>query len=73
MVFLKDFIDIDRIMFFDPPNKQAALSRLVEMSRSDELILDFKRFREAIFKREAIVTTGIGQGVAIPHIKSARR
>jgi fructose-specific phosphotransferase system IIA component len=71
MVFLKDFIDIDRIMFFDPPNKQAALSRLVEMSRSDELILDFKRFREAIFKREAIVTTGIGQGVAIPHIKSA--
>ncbi len=70
MVFLKDFIDNDRIAFFDPPGKQEALSRLVAMSRSDELILDFERFREEIFQREAIVTTGIGQGVAIPHIKS---
>jgi mannitol/fructose-specific phosphotransferase system IIA component (Ntr-type) len=40
------------------------------MSRSEENIRDFDRFRKEIVQREAVLTTGIGQGVAIPHVKS---
>ena len=32
-------------------------------------ILDKDVFREAIFERESIVSTGIGLGIAIPHVK----
>ncbi len=34
-------------------------------------LYDLARFREAIFAREAQSTTGIGEGIAIPHAKTA--
>ncbi len=70
MIYLKDYIQRDRIVFLEAGAKSEALNRLIEISRDDRLIADFNEFRRAVFAREAIVTTGIGHHVAIPHIKS---
>lgn len=70
MIYLKQFIAPERIDFLDAGTKAEALAALIEMSRSEENIRDFNRFRKEIIQRETVLTTGIGQGVAIPHVKS---
>jgi fructose-specific phosphotransferase system IIA component len=70
MIYLKQFLAPERIAFLDSANKAEALAALIEMSRSEENISDFDRFRKEVVQREAVLTTGIGQGVAIPHVKS---
>jgi PTS system nitrogen regulatory IIA component len=70
MVHLRDYLDARRIALLAGGGKEEALLRLIELSRSDALINDFDRFRQEVLKRESIVTTGIGMGVAIPHVKS---
>lgn len=70
MIYLKQFLTLDRIAFLDSTNKAEALASLIEMSRSEQDIVDFDRFRKEVVQREAVLTTGIGQGVAIPHVKS---
>ncbi len=52
-------------------DKEAAISRLVELVSSTGCINDAARFRQAVFDREAKGSTGLGEGVAIPHAKSA--
>jgi fructose-specific phosphotransferase system IIA component len=70
MVNLKDFIARERIAFIEAEDKQDALAKLIALSEDDRLVIDFAQFQNAVLDREYIVTTGIGQNVAIPHIKS---
>lgn len=70
MIYLVQFLSPERIAFLDAATKAEALAALIEMSRSEENIADFDRFRKEVVQREAMLTTGIGQGVAIPHVKS---
>jgi fructose-specific phosphotransferase system IIA component len=70
MIDLKDYISRDRIAFLEARDKQDALAKLIELSNDDTYVIDFDQFQNAVLDREYIVTTGIGQNVAIPHIKS---
>jgi len=70
MVYLRDYIDPRRIVILDGGGKTEVLDRLIELSRSDELVQDFQKFRKEVFHRESIVSTGIGMGVALPHVKT---
>jgi PTS system nitrogen regulatory IIA component len=70
MVYLRDFIDPKRIVIMGGGGKIEILDRLIELSRSDELIEDFEKFRKEVFHRESILSTGIGMGVALPHVKT---
>jgi fructose-specific phosphotransferase system IIA component len=70
MIDLKDYIARDRIAFLEARDKQEALAKLIELSNDDTYVIDFEQFQNAVLDREYIVTTGIGQNVAIPHIKS---
>jgi fructose-specific phosphotransferase system IIA component len=70
MVMLKDYIARERIAFLEARNKQDALDKLIELSDDPRHVIDFEQFQNALLDREYIVTTGIGQNVAIPHIKS---
>ena len=70
MVYLRDYIDPGRIAILDGGAKNEILGRLIELSRSDELVQDFEKFRKEVLQRESIVSTGIGMGVAIPHVKT---
>jgi PTS system fructose-specific IIC component len=70
MVNLKDYIARDRIAFVEARDKQDALAKLISLSDDPRHVADFDQFQNAVLDREYIVTTGIGQNVAIPHIKS---
>jgi len=70
MINLKDYIAKDRIAFLEASDKQQALARLIALSQDDHYVIDSEQFQNAVLDREYIVTTGIGQNVAIPHIKS---
>ena len=70
MVYLCDYLDEKRIAIIDGGAKNEVLNRLIELSRSEESIRDFEQFRREVLKREAIVSTGIGMGVALPHVKT---
>lgn len=56
---------------FTPINKEAAIGRLVELMDSTGCLNDAERYRQAVFERERQCSTGLGEGIAIPHAKSA--
>ena len=69
MVEIRDYLAEHRVTFLETTDKNEALEQMVEVARGDEMVTDFESFREAVFHRESLVSTGIGQNVAIPHIK----
>lgn len=63
-------IDRDRICVFKKPlSKHEAVDRLVDALFATGAIPDREAFRKAVFDREAVMSTGIGEGVAIPHVR----
>lgn len=65
-------IDIDReaVRIFGPGvTKDQALESMVDSVFSTNVVDDRQAFREALLEREAIMSTGIGSGVAIPHVR----
>lgn len=50
-------------------SKQRALEQLVAVTLQAGVVTDEDAFREAVYEREAIMSTGIGAGVAIPHVR----
>lgn len=53
-----------------PVSKEDAISLLVEALSHTGCINDVECFREAVFERERKSSTGLGEGIAIPHAKS---
>ncbi len=67
---LKPYINAGRIIFFnDAIDKREALEQLAARAAEDEAVTDTEAFRQAIFEREEVSSTGIGKGVAVPHAK----
>lgn len=50
--------------------KAAAIDQLVELLAKGGNLKDKGKFKQAILEREKLSTTGIGEGIAIPHGKS---
>ncbi|MBU1615385.1 PTS sugar transporter subunit IIA, partial [bacterium] len=50
-------------------DKEGALKELVGILDESDLIQDKEKTLEAVKKREELMSTGIGHGVAIPHAK----
>lgn len=53
-----------------PRGKAAAIDQLVELLAKGGNLKDKGKFKQAILEREQLSTTGIGEGIAIPHGKS---
>lgn len=51
--------------------RDTVIDQLIDQADQRGVIFDKVAFREAIFNREKIVSTGIGVGVAVPHAKLA--
>lgn len=65
-------IDIDEasvLVFQEAPSKRDVLDRLVDAVSESGAVQDREAFREAVHDRERVLSTGIGQGVAIPHVR----
>ncbi len=50
-----------------PKNKNEALDQMVELMIQSEKINDKEAYRKEVYRREEESTTGIGEGIAIPH------
>jgi PTS system nitrogen regulatory IIA component len=61
----------DRVVLMDETRKEAALLRTADALARSPLIKDRKELVRAIFDREALMSTGIGFGVAVPHVRLA--
>jgi len=61
--------DKDRILFLGLDNKKDVINAMIEASAN--CVNDINGFRESVFNREAIVSTGIGHGFGIPHVKNS--
>jgi len=68
-VTLSEFIQEGVICFLEAESRDDALGKLVESLSDAGELADKKGFFDALIKREKIVSTGIGMGVAIPHAK----
>ncbi|PEC23174.1 PTS fructose transporter subunit IIABC [Bacillus cereus] len=58
------------IMNLTASNKEAVIDELVEKLNAANRLISKAEFKEAILKRESQSTTGIGEGIAIPHAKT---
>lgn len=64
-----NYLDPRFVAFLDVSNRDEAISSLIDLLHTEGKLQDAEAFRQAIFHREALVSTGIGMGVAIPHAK----
>lgn len=51
-------------------NKQEAIEKMVELMAKGGNITDVEKYKAGVFQREEEGTTGIGEGIAIPHAKT---
>lgn len=54
-----------------PKSKQEALDRMVDLMAQSGKLADEEEYRKKVYAREEESTTGIGEGIAIPHGKSS--
>ena len=66
---LINFFEEGVICFLPSVKRDEALQILIKELKNKGKLQDEEQFFEAILKREKIVSTGIGMGVAIPHAK----
>jgi len=62
----KDCIEIN----LKSKNKKEVIAELVEILKGKEAILDKKLVIDSLMEREELGSTGVGQGIAIPHSKT---
>lgn len=63
------FMDPSRIIDIDSDTKVDALQELAEIICTSDRITDNELFVKKILEREKLMSTGIGYGIAIPHIR----
>lgn len=68
---LHQLIAPHRIVDLKATTKKEALRELAELLTDDPNVMNPKAFLDAILKREELVSTGVGLGVALPHVKIA--
>jgi fructose-specific phosphotransferase system IIA component len=51
-------------------NKDEIINAMIELAGKSPRVLDKEKVRQAIFEREKIMSTGVGNGFAIPHGKT---
>ena len=67
---LTDYTAVDRIVFLDSGmDAQAVLTELAAITGTHPDIDDPAAFERAIFEREKVSSTAIGNGIAVPHAK----
>ena len=60
-----------RFPFLKATTKQAAIDEMVSSLVEQGYVDDFETFKAGILAREAQTSTGLGEGIAMPHSKNA--
>ena len=69
MTTFEDLIEKAPVIELKARSKAEGLRELAETFRNEPKVTDLHRFIEAVFEREKVISTGIGIGVAVPHVK----
>ncbi len=51
-------------------SKEDVINELIDLFKDDKRVENLEEVRSAVFKREAVMSTGVGKGFAIPHGKT---
>ncbi len=65
----RNFLSLNRMKILETTDKENCLNELIELFDND--ICDKEELRKAVFYRESLMSTGIGLGIAIPHVRIA--
>lgn len=66
-----DILKEDKIIAnFTGKNKEEVINQLIDLFEGDERVKDLEKVRTAVLEREKIMSTGVGNGFAIPHGKT---
>lgn len=68
---LSRILSPERVVFLEKADKQGALKQLCLVLAGSPLIRNTAELEEAIFRREELMSTGIGLGVGVPHVRLA--
>jgi PTS system nitrogen regulatory IIA component len=68
---LIDYLN-EKLIYLDieVPDRDAALSKIVHLMHENGAIADADQFLNEVLKRESLGSTGIGNGVALPHART---
>ncbi len=69
IIRIEDIITEDRVIFLNHRHKRDALLELIDCLATSPRIKDREELEREIFKREELMSTGIGQGIAVPHVR----
>ncbi len=61
----------ERVCFLESTTKDAALRDMIAVLATSQRVHDQDALTDAVFKREDIMSTGIGLGLAVPHVRIA--
>jgi fructose-specific phosphotransferase system IIA component len=68
---ISDILDETRILTnMEGDSKSVIINKLIDLVAISPKVLDKEKVKEAIFEREKIMSTGVGNGFAIPHGKT---
>jgi len=67
----KEYISRDQVKVLSSDRKEDALRELIHLAAASPAIKNPKKLEEGIFRREKLMSTGIGLGIAIPHVRIA--
>jgi len=66
---LMDYMDLERTCFLAGETKRDALTELIDLISGSEAISDRDELEQAIWYREELMSTGIGLGIGVPHVR----
>lgn len=66
---LEKLLTPERVVFLEGPQKENALKTLCAVLATSSLVPDEEELAAAIFRREELMSTGIGFGVGVPHVR----
>lgn len=68
---LRDVLRLDRVLITQYQSKREALLGLIDVLAKSSLVRDREAVVEGIFHREKVMSTGLGIGLAVPHLRIA--
>ena len=66
---ISSVLSSERVVLLDKPDKNSALKKLIGVLSQASEIEDEDELEKAIFEREEMMSTGIGLGVGVPHVR----
>lgn len=70
-VFLKNVLTPERVLILSGKKKNDALEALIDVMAASQEVKSRDELADGIYYRESLMSTGIGMGIAVPHVRLA--